>query len=634
MPPHKARKPKRRAPSGPVIFEVPEVLAMMQRGFWLADHLSACRYTALTVLLGCCHILPGFAAGILLANWRPVDKKGNRRDVVIIWRFGQWQTVPLTPTVIFLVEQYIAERARVAKENGWTSEFLFVSKHGRKLSKEEIGLAFCRLTKLIDAKASVSRMLKNFCVRNLQKGGDEVASRRFRGMGKPLGDNNNFLPAVSEPKIAQLVRRTDPFREMARQVEDEDAAVRWLADRKKDLKVPLRDSIRWKAMPTDHPVVAAILRYVWPRGERDRQVLRAEIWRLHGADLDRLLRERVLTRPLLARLLHTKKHNVHNFVQIHFRGGRSLGIRLFKRRKTKVRKPRTKEDVATLSAIAKIALPTDPAQRIAAIVARVERYLPAVETMISRKVLSCEQAAALFGLDKTGMRAVLIGLKEGIPALRLLRSERNEVPAAWWKRIDAAYAGQSDADEEHLVFCCRIIKAGFPGSLRRLCEHVAGLARRPAPEMDEAERALVAALSAMAWSKDRKAARAQRAEVLRTHLAAVDALITDGKIAFVRAAALLDVCTNRFFYLRSGLRAGLTVAEVLAAPAPVPEHVWRAVEREHALAPDEATLSFFWRMRAHHGFTGGVLLLTTFRENLRLREAASMPPPDASAAAA
>jgi hypothetical protein len=418
---------------------------------------------------------------------------------------------------------------------------------------------------------------------------------------------------------------------MDRQVRDEDAAMRWLTDRREDLRVPLRETVRWKTLPTDHPVVAAILRYAWPRGDHARRVLRAEIWKLYGEDLDRLLRLRVLTRPLVARLLHATLSSVASFVYFHFRDGKGRPIKLFRPRKAKAH--RTKQDAATLAAIEKTALPVDLTKRFAAIVDRAELHLPAVEDMISRQVLSSSAAATLLGLRPDEMLVLRAGVKEGVPALRLLRNERTEIPDAWWKRIDTAYAGRTDG-EARLAFCCRMIKAGFPGSLVRLRRHVNELERKPKPEMSAGERALVAALSALALSKVSKTLRAERDEAVLTHLASVDALVTAGKVGMLQGAALLGIGQNRFNFFRAGLRAGLTVAEVVAAPSPVPEQVWSIVAREYALAAGEPRLDFYWRMRAHHGFTGGERLLSTFLESHRLHEAALTAPPAASAAAA
>ncbi|WP_256807633.1 hypothetical protein [Bradyrhizobium sp. Bra64] len=163
---------------------------MMQPSFWhSSDDMSAFRFCAVTALVASCHILPGHARSIRLVNWRPGDQ-----DVVRIWRHHQWQTVYLTPQVVFVVSRYIRERNRIAREKGWQSEFLFVSKSGAQCHHNDIGHGFKRLRKRLGCRATIPRLLKNFCVRQLAKGDDEVASRRYRGIGKPLGDNHNFSP--------------------------------------------------------------------------------------------------------------------------------------------------------------------------------------------------------------------------------------------------------------------------------------------------------------------------------------------------------------------------------------------------------------------------------------------------------
>jgi site-specific recombinase XerD len=131
---HSRSKPAERAP---VTLETPDVLAMLHTAFWLTDYLAACRNCALVALLACCYVLPGYAGNILLEDWRPMID-GQRRDVVFIRRHKEWQTVYLTPTVVFVVERYLAERARVAVQRGWTSEFLFVSVNGNRLQSGAI----------------------------------------------------------------------------------------------------------------------------------------------------------------------------------------------------------------------------------------------------------------------------------------------------------------------------------------------------------------------------------------------------------------------------------------------------------------------------------------------------------------
>lgn len=627
MRPRDAPKIRRAVEPGPAILRLPDVLLMFQSWFWRTDLLTALRYPALTALLGCCHILFGQAAGILLANWRPLDENRVRRDVVIVKRHGQWHPVPLTPTVIFLVERYIEERNRVAEKLGWTSDFLFVSRSGARLHKNVVDLKFKKLRKRIKARTTISRMLKNFCVRNLATGNDETASRRFRGISKPLGDRNNHLPEVSETKLARLVRRTDPFKDMERQVQDETAARRWLADREDDLKIPLPTEGR-KAMPTEEPTVAAILRYVWPRGEHACRVLRTEIWRLHGRELDRLLRERVLTRRLVARLLHTTERRVASFVFAHFRSAGGRPLMGFRPRQTKPR--RTKEDIALVAALGRTCLPGDPDARFAAIAARIDQHLPAVEDMIARGILSSPAAAKLLDIQAPEMPIVRAGRKAGLSAARALRNPRTEISDECWKGIDAEWAARRGR-EGRLEFCCRMVAEGFPGAVSTVYKRLIKLERKPVPEMTDEDRALVAALSGIAWSSHLETFRAQRNEVLVTHLAAVDVLIVAGKLGKLAAAALFRIKPERLAFLRSGLRAGLGPAAVVAGGGPIPEAVWTMVGREHALAREEPDLDFYWRMRLRHGFGGTLADMTNFREGLRLHQAA-LPPADAAAA--
>lgn len=610
-------KRERAAPAGPATLEVPDLLAMIQPSFWHTDDLTAMRYCALTVLIACCHILPGHARGILLANWRPVID-GAISGTVRIWRHHEWQTVHLTPQTVFVVERYLAERASTAERKGWTSKFMFTSSTGRQLHYVDVDLGLKRLRKTIESQTTIPRMLKNLCVRVLKGGGDEVASRRFRGLGKPHAEKHNLLPVIPDARIVRLVRRTNPLKDLDRQVRSEEAALRWLQDRKKDLKVPLRLTVKSQVMPKDHPVVAALLRYEWPRAERARGDLRSTIWRRYGDDINRLLVDRVLTADLVARLLHTEERAVSSHVHRHYRTGIERPLRTFRQRKAKP-KP-TPEDRATIEAIQRVETPADPTGSPGAIAL----HLPAIEDMIARGVLTSSRAAKLFDIGAQEMLIVRCGAKLGIDPDKLIgRARCARIPEVWWERIRISLSAHPD--EGRIPFYCRMVAAGFPGGFSTLGAHVDDLRREPAPEpLTDGERKTIARLTATRWSSIPKIVRGQRRDAIRSDLAAIDAMVTARKLGIGEGADLLNLSGQRLTFFRLGLRAGLCADQVAAAPTPVTKAVWEVVEREHALTPDEPDATFYWRMRAEHGFTGGLKLVANHRNFFR-RHGAAVP---------
>jgi hypothetical protein len=359
--------------------DVADILAMIQPSFWIGRKaLNAYLMCALVVLTACLYILPGFALGIRLADWRP---KG--RDVV---RFkkqgGRWHEVPLTPTVIYVVERYRVERERHAKAGGWTSEYLFVTTKGNRIKPRKLQKTWVPLRKRLHARNTVPRMLQNFCLRQLRKGGDEFAARHVRGLASLPGSRQKKMLPISEASIARLVRRTDPFKNMERQITNEDAARRWLADRDEPILMRLDPH-----EPRPDPELVALLRKVrWPRGQRACALLRAEILREHGAALNEILLDRAVAYKSLALVLKTSEGNLRGLMRNHFRAGVS---HRFAMPRPEVAEPEfTEADLAAIAAVRESVLPKDPEALATAILERACHHASAFQGMISRGLLS------------------------------------------------------------------------------------------------------------------------------------------------------------------------------------------------------------------------------------------------------
>jgi hypothetical protein len=593
---------------GPVTLQVPDVFAMMQLRFWNTDVITAARYCALVAFLACCQILPGFARSIRISDWRP-----DGRDVVRLWRFGQWQTVPLTPQAILVIERFITERNRVLKELGKDSEYLFIRSTGKPFGPD-IDNGFERLRKRIRAKLPIARMLRNFCVRHLRTGGDEAASRRFRGISKPLARGTDYrLPKIPEDRIARLVRRTNPFRAMDRQFNDERAASRWLADQ--TLVVPVEMTGKKKTMPGKHPLVAKLLKIVWPRSKADCNVTRARLWEEYGEEIDQELRVGALSQWHVARLLHTTEKKVHNFVWLHYRSGRAVPIKYRQPRSPTPVKPQASEAEERAISAVRQPLPIDPAEASEETERRLIRYYPTIDPMIARGIMTAKEVSNLFGVRARQIDFLHNAAKVGLTAEQMLRRAHGPVSEEWWEKVRQANTTRRFPDSD-LAFFCRMVAAGFPGSLKafkRFCQ----MKPRPTPAMTNEEQSIVDALSAMQWSSERKFLREQREDVLRAYLVGVDRLIVAGKIGTVRAGRLMNLGDNILAYYRQAIAAGLSVEQALERPRRASVDMWKLVRKEHDAAPEEPDLPFLFRMKLVLGFPGGINAIRTFRAGLR-----------------
>jgi hypothetical protein len=594
---------------GPATLETPDVLAMMQPVFWhRRSLLKALLLCAVVALLACCHVQTGFALNIRLKDWRP---KGLY--IVRVRRYGAVHDVAITMAVAIVVGRYLVERERIAKKNGWQSKYLFVSSSGEPVPVTDIQMLFNRLSKRIRARGTIAGMLKNFCQRHLGKGGDDAASRCFRGLSKMRGSRVKKLPEVPAPRIERLLRRTDPFKHMERQLDDEAAAARWLADHKPAVPIVLSPH----RPPPDHPLVVELRRVRWPRGKHACRVLRAQLWTRYGERIDALMRDRVLDGNLVAKLLHTTLGNVYATIRYHYR---REGERPFKGFHDRDPKPRASEaDLAVIAEIETVELSDDPATRAAEVLARACRHAEAVHSMIDRGLLKPRKAADLLGIDYRDLCMVRSGLREGVaPEIILCRPAFRRVPKEWWDKVRAAAALRPEGDTA-TAFFCRLAGAGFPGGfdvLDRWCRDNATVRPQPATET---EQAFLARLEAVRWSSDPLALEAQRSRTVVESLVDLDRLVSEGKLGPYRAAALLKLQPRRFASLRHALRAGVAPARALAPVMPVRKEVWDAIAAEHALSPEEDDLVFFWRVVAKCGYTGGQKRLKTFRKLLAFR---------------
>ncbi|WP_256807630.1 hypothetical protein [Bradyrhizobium sp. Bra64] len=391
--------------------------------------------------------------------------------------------------------------------------------------------------------------------------------------------------------------------------------MKWLAG--KDFVVPLQITIKAQTMPVTEPLVAKLLAVQWPRAKHDCRILRSQIWDEHGDEIRALMQKRVLSAPLLARLLQTRERAVRAYIHFHYVAEHKAPIRLYKPKPTKVQP--TAVDRATIKTIERTDLPSDPAERSRVIFNRVDSHIEHIEDMIARKVLAPRKAADLLNVAREDLRLVRVGRRYGLSADQLLGRTTVSVPDDWWFKVREAHA-EWPTDTGIELFC-RVVAAGFPGARKTFSMYIWKHLRAKAPsaELTERDRDIINALSNITWSTDTETLRVQRLVMVRRYFLDVDAMVQADKINASRASSLLHVTYQRFRYLSLALAAGLTVDAATAAARPVSAGIWAIVEREHKRTPDEADLPFFVRMKVSHGYVGGEKALRTFRINLRLR---------------
>jgi hypothetical protein len=588
--------------------DVAYVLAMLQPSFWNARKaLNAYLMSALVVLTACLYVFPGFALGIRLADWRP-----EGRDVVRFKRQGgRWHEVPLTPTVIYVVERYRAERDKHAKAGGWTSEYLFVTTKGNPIKAAKLQQTWVPLAKRLRARNTVPRMLQNFCLRNLRKGGREFefAARFVRGLASIPGARQKKMPPVSEATIARLVRSTDPFKDMERQITNEEAARRWLADRDEPILLHLDPH-----EPRSEPELVTLLRKVrWPRGRRACALLRGEILSLHGEALNRLLQDRAIAYKSLALVLKTSVGNLRGLMRNHFSAGVS---HRFAMPRAELPEPEfTEIDLAAIAAVRETKLPEDSEALATAVLERACRHASAFHDMMGRGLLRPPEAARILGIRREDLLLLGAALSEGVaPELILLRKQNVRVPDEWWPKIERAYVVRPEEDTV-IAFFCRLVKDGYPGGYSRVSRWCAARSAVPLPLTVEEEKYL-AALAVISEQAEGTTEPGRRKSLVIGNLVELDRLVSSGKVGVRKAAKLIKVPGDTFRSLQEALRAGLTPEEATSPVSPVSGQVWQAIRIQHELAPDETNLRFYWRMRADHGYTGGFHRLKSFREDI------------------
>jgi hypothetical protein len=601
--------------------DVADVVVLLMPSYWTRAGLSlfaATRYCAIVALLSCCHLGLFIQRNIKTANWRP-----NGRDVVIVRRFGKTQEVPLTPQVIYVVERYLKERERARAPKGtplWTSEYLFVTPGGKRPFVHNMVKTFRRVERAAGLDRPLEHLLVRFCAKSLEKGGDQTASRRFRGLTKKLGARHVELAELSIEKLARFGRAINPFRTLDRQVRGEIQAARYLS--KKDTVVPKILGRKKCELPVEEPVVAELMAVKWPKARRERKALLAQLRDEHGAAIEELLAKGRITYELVGSLFGVTSGSIHSFHRDHYR--RAVPAKL--------RRPAQRPEKAKVSAAEKTLLkslagnrrPLDKVEAKAKSRASILAHYPVVHDMISRRLLTTFEAAELFGISRPQLLRLRAAVSAG-QSVDEAMTERtySKVSDDWLARLREEH-GKRPEGETDLAFCFRMQAAGFPACRDQFKIHLRRI--KASATISEAEHQLVETLSKLEWPKDVSATNSLRRELLLAHFDRVDALLDAGKIVHRHVADLFKVPTATIEYIRAARKAGLTVEEaVIKNPrAEIPNGVWPAIREEHERSPTEKDRPFYFRMRIQHGFPGSEKQMMLFRLGLR-RAAAEAP---------
>ncbi len=589
-----------------------DVLAMLRPEFWephVRSALMAYRHCAVVALMACCHIGAGCQCGIKLAHWRP-----GGLDVVLVKRWGKTLAIPLTPQTIFVVERFITERARARCQSGvprWDSEFLFVTEDGKVLLNRDITDCFARLK---EGRGFFHRALLRFCARHIRAGSDSTVERRFRGFTRKLGSHND-MPDVSLAKLTQVVRDTNPFRDLDREIRGAVPAQKFLSKQPPGIAVPLP---KRKPMPVEHPIVALLLRTKWPKDKPGRAELRADLRREHGAAIDKLLQSRVLVGEHVGRLFGIQDRSARKFHEVHYRSGSTkpkVVARAFRPKAEKA--STTAEERELLKALRAEHWPRKRPEARGLSQKLLKQHFPAIDALIARRLLTVGVAARLFRAPHTGIRFLRAALKAGMsPAEVLFERTHAFVPESWWERVRSEESKRSGGETDRR-FYFRMVRQGFPGHRDPFGKFLRVLRR--GETMSPQEGMLVERLSNTARPEDPAAAEALSKQLLLAHFGEVRAMIDAKKIRHLDGAKLFDVPTYQIEYLTAALKAGLSLEQALRTnlQAHVPAAMWSTVKAELALSPDEPTRPFYFRMRLIHDFPGSERQMALFRAELR-----------------
>ena len=317
--------------------------------------------------------------------------------------------------------------------------------------------------------------------------------------------------------------KTDPFKDMERQVTNEEAARRWLADR--DEPILLR-------LDPYEPKTGAQTRNATAQGAVAARAAglchfaRRAILREHGEALNRLLLDRAIAYKTLALVLKTSEGNLRGLVN-HFSAGVS---NRFAVPRAELPEPEFEEiDLAAIAAVRETKLPEDSEALATAVLERACRHASAFHGMMGRGLLRPPEAARILGIRREDLLLLGAALSEGVaPELVLLRKQNVRVPDEWWPKMERAYALRPKKDTA-IAFFCRLVKDGYPGGYSRVSRWCAARSAVPLPLTVEEEKYL-AALAVISEQAEEATNPGRRKSLVIGNLVELDRLVSSGKV--------------------------------------------------------------------------------------------------------
>jgi hypothetical protein len=552
---------------------------------------EALRYNAFVALMSFCHVSPGIACQIPIGWWLP-----DGLDAVRVKRQGEVQNIPVCEGAYAIVDRYLDEGRRrppdcvCPKDERCVCGMMFTSINGRPMSADHAVAGLCHIGIAIGARFPVTDMLLRFGQRKLEEAGDGDIVRRFLGYRTKRGPLALPLPEIAFDDLADLGHKAGrwyaPYgrrignKHRAAELLVQPAAVpaRYPGRRGPPTKVPVR-------LPADHPLVAEILAIQPPEGERE--LARHRRWRrvTYFLRLEELRRAGDMDVEQASELLLIEPTAYWARRRYHLGGGKKRKAAA-RPRWTPVCRPRQrvrpdKTQVAVLDLLRRFAWSKDPAERSDQRRGLVPVHFVALDAMVWHRVVKITTARRLLDLDKVSWRLLRTAVAVGFSLDRVLptqTSRHSPMLADWRRRVEEAHATRAPGEIDAVVYF-RLREKGFEGSYLNFADTCSDL-RGVAAAIDEAEPPLVALLREFVWPASEAGAAAESTRLLAKHLVEVAGLVEAGRAQVPSLAAFFHVKKDRFTFLLSALRAGLSVEQAMrpAEGRPLPTEDWRIAD--------------------------------------------------------
>lgn len=532
---------------------------------------EALRHCGFGALMSFCYVTPWIACRIPIEGWLP-----EGLEAVRVHRRGQFQNVPVCKGAHMVVERYLAEGRRRPPDCACPAEdrcrcgMLFTSINGGPLIFGNVMDTFERVGAAIGASLPLPDLLLRFCERKLETCGDKIAARRFMGYRTIEGPLDRPLPDVPFDDLAALARRAGRwFAPYGREFAGDVRAAELLA---KAAAVPARYPGRRGTrkqpprLPADHPLVAEMSAIVAPVDKGELKRHKRWLIKEYLEKVEALVRAGAMGVPQACELLlldEPKQYRSHR--DYRFGKGRARAAAASKKAPPRVRKRRLrvrpdKAQAGLLDRLRRFPWSADPAERLGQRHGLVPECFVAVDAMVRLRAIAMTTARRLLRLDKVEWKLFRTAVAVGFPLDRVLPEGRyRPITPEWRAEVSEEHVRRGPGDTDMEVYF-RLRSRGLEChffTVKGICED---LRRAPVPAE---EPALVAMLRGLAWPADAERVRTDSERLLAAHLAEAAALVEAGRAEARVLGPLFRTTRDRFSFLLSALRAGLSVDQAM-----------------------------------------------------------------------